>query len=249
MLKKILIKIFRLMSSFRSAYIKYVIGDKYSSARGKNDVINHFQKDEIKDCYEFFKKYFYQASFMTTGGLREYGIKEAIALEDKDNLFLEFGVFTGNSINYFSKFLDKDRIIYGFDSFVGLRENWLSSVGLKGISFNLNKKLPKVNSNCVLINGWVQDTLDAFLIEKNVKKIGFVHMDLDTYESSKYVLEKIKPFLSKNSVIIFDNLYNKIGWKIGEFKALNQVFEENEIRYEVFAYKNEQVLVRVNISN
>lgn len=162
---------------------------------------------------------------------------------------MEFGVFTENSINYISKFLDKDKIIYGFDSFIGLRENWYSSVGLKGISFNLNKKLPEVNSNCVLIDGWVQDTLSAFLIEKNVKKIGFVHMDLNTYKSSKYVLEKIKPYLSKNSVIIFDNLYNKIEWKIVEFKALNQVFKENEFKYEVFAYKNEQVLVRINELN
>ena len=59
----------------------------------------------------------------------------------------------------------------------------------------------------------------------------------------------VKPYLSKNSVIIFDNLYNKIGWKIGEFKALNQVFKQNEFKYEVFAYKNEQVLVRINDLN
>jgi len=69
-------------------------------------------------------------------------------------------------------------------------------------------------------------------------------MDLDTYESTKFVLEKIKPHLSHNSVIIFDNLYNKIGWEIGEFKALNEIFKENEYKYEVFAYKNEQVLIR-----
>ena len=84
---------------------------------------------------------------MPTDGLREYGVKEAIALEGNENFFLEFGVFTGNSINYISKFLDKNKQIYGFDSFVGLRENWHGSVGIKGISFNLNKKFPKVNSN------------------------------------------------------------------------------------------------------
>jgi len=244
MIKKILIKIFEYLSALRTAYIKYVVGEKYSSSRGENDIIYHFQKDEIYDCYQFFKEYFYEASFMPTSGIREYGIKEALALEDKNNFILEFGVFTGNSINQISKFLNKDRIIYGFDSFVGLRENWQSSVGLKGISFNLNNKLPKVNENCVLIDGWVQDTLPAFLIEKEVKNIGFVHMDLDTYESTKFVLEKIKPHLSHNSVIIFDNLYNKIGWEIGEFKALNEIFKENEYKYEVFAYKNEQVLIR-----
>ena len=47
----------------------------------------------------------------------------------------------------------------------------------------------------------------TFLKEKN-PKINFVHMDVDTYESSKFVLESIKPNLVKGSVILFDELYN-----------------------------------------
>ncbi len=182
---------------------------------------------------------------MPTDGLKEYSVREALSL-DKENFILEFGVFKGVSINYFSKFLDEDRVIYGFNSFRGLKENWKSSSGFKGVSFNLNSILPKVNDNCILIDGWVQDTLPTFLVENKVQKIGFVHMDLDTYESSKFVLEKIKPYLSHNAIIIFDDLYNKIGWRIGEFKALNDVFEENKYKYEVFAYKNEQVFIRIN---
>ena len=33
-------------------------------------------------------------------------------------------------------------------------------------------------------------------------------MDLDTMSLSKFVLEKIKPFLTKNAIILFDELYN-----------------------------------------
>ena len=37
-------------------------------------------------------------------------------------LFLEFGVFEGNSIQTISK--NTDNIVYGFDSFEGLPEKW-----------------------------------------------------------------------------------------------------------------------------
>ena len=77
------------------------------------------------------------------------------ALEHTTGDYLEFGVFTGSSFNYAMqinrklKYLgDMQTSFYGFDSFKGLKENWYSSVGLKGISFNLGGILPKVNDNC-----------------------------------------------------------------------------------------------------
>ena len=94
--------------------------------------------------------------------------------------------------------------------------------------------MPKTNSNVTLIKGWVQDTVEKFLDEKK-PKINFVHMDLDTYDSSKYVLERIKPYLVKNSIIVFDELYNYPGWDVGEYKALTEVFNENEYKYLAFA--------------
>ena len=57
-----------------------------------------------------------------------------------------------------------------------------------------NKKTLKLNSNVEPIVGWVEDTLDDFLIKYN-PKINFVHMDMDTYSSTKFTLEKIKPYL------------------------------------------------------
>ena len=60
--------------------------------------------------------------------------------------------------------------------------------------FNLDGKIPILKSNVTPIKGWVQDTLPIFLKKFN-PKINFVHMDLDTYESSKFTLEAIKPHL------------------------------------------------------
>jgi hypothetical protein len=71
--------------------------------------------------------------------------------EHKPNtLWLEFGVCTGTTINYISKFT-KDKV-YGFDSFEGLPEKWRNDCD-KG-HFNRNGVLPQVNTNVELIKGW-----------------------------------------------------------------------------------------------
>ena len=44
--------------------------------------------------------------------------------KDENFFYLEFGVWKGESINFLSSFLNKGEI-YGFDSFKGLREDWL----------------------------------------------------------------------------------------------------------------------------
>ena len=98
--------------------------------------------------------------------------------------------------------------------------------------------------NVTLIKGWVQDTVEKFLDEKK-PKINFVHMDLDTYDSSKYVLERIKPYLVKNSIIVFDELYNYPGWDVGEYKALTEVFNENEYKYLAFADEGTACAIKI----
>lgn len=153
---------------------------------------------------------------------------------------LEFGVYTGKSINFFSNYVNT---IYGFDSFEGLKEDWVGYEMQKG-TFNLNKKIPKLNPNVVSVVGWVQDTLPQFL-KKHKPKIKFVHMDLDTYKSSLFVLKKIKPYLLKNSVIAFDELYNFPGWEVGEYKALKEVFNENEYEFLAFCKEGSQAVIRI----
>ena len=90
--------------------------------------------------------------------IREYAIKTVI-LNDKSNecAYLEFGVWKGQSSNFFSKYINK---LYCFDSFEGLSEDWHGWSGVKG-QFNL-KKIPTLNSNIEVIVGLVDDTLDNF---------------------------------------------------------------------------------------
>ena len=143
-----------------------------------------YEEEQRKSSYEHFKKYFKTSIFLHDWILRRYSINKAIEndLEQK-KYYLEFGVFTGNSINFLSKHLKTK--IYGFDSFVGLKEDWKGSNWSKG-SFDLKGKIPDLNKNVIPIKGWVQDTLPKFLNEKK-PSINFVHMDMDTYATSKFV--------------------------------------------------------------
>lgn len=94
--------------------------------------------------------------------------------KNTDELWLEFGVFEGKTINYISKFTtDK---VYGFDSFEGLPEKWTDQFD-KG-AFKVSE-LPKVNDNVVLVKGWFDETLPTFIQEQNGKKVSFLHMDAD----------------------------------------------------------------------
>ena len=110
--------------------------------------------------------------------------------------------------------------------------------------FNLNKKVPKLNSNVEPVVGWVEDTLEEFLIKHN-PKINFVHLDMDTYSPTKFTMEKLKPYLVKDAIILFDQLYNYIGWENGEYKALKEVLNENEFEYKGFRVNSTQAVIQI----
>ena len=139
-----------------------------------------YKEHQAINCFEHFKKYFKNSIFLSTDKIRGYALNAAKENDNaSDYFYIEFGVFSGTSINFFSKNLNNKKI-YGFDSFEGLKEDWVGTSVPKG-TFNLNKKIPKLENNVVPIAGWIQDTLPIFLKEKN-PKINFVHMDVDTYE-------------------------------------------------------------------
>jgi hypothetical protein len=206
-----------------------------------------FKKEQIEKSFNTFKPYFLKSVVFSTSVsfddklYHKYIIEKAKENDVENNKFyLEFGVYVGKTINYFSKYVNT---IYGFDSFEGLKEDWAGTFLPKGY-FNLNKKLPKLNKNVIPIVGWVQDTLPLFL-EKYKPKINFVHMDMDTYETTKFVLTKIKPYLLKNSIIAFDELYNYPGWEFGEYKALKETFNENEYKFIAFNGDHEQAAIQI----
>ena len=195
-------------------------------------------KETLANFKEDIKKSIILNSFWK---VREYAIKTSLLNDkNKEYYYLEFGVFKGSSTNFFSKFVNK---FYCFDSFEGLEEDWHGSHIPKG-HFNLNKNIPKLNSNVEVTVGWVEDTLADFL-KKHNPKINFIHIDVDTYRPTKFILEKIKPYLVKDAIILFDELYNFVGWENGEYKALNEVFNKDEYRYKAFNLKGVNCCIQI----
>jgi hypothetical protein len=213
--------------------------------RDKFKLMKRLEDDLLNNTIENFREHFkksvlFSDTYWSTNSIvkiREYAIKKSLLNDEKkEHYYLEFGTFEGITANFFSNYLKK---LYTFDSFEGLREDWggiptqfVGTAGEMG-SFDLKKKIPNLKSNIVPIVGWVQDTLENFLEDHN-PKINFVHLDLDTYDSTKFVLERVKPYLVKNAIIIFDELYNYIGWENGEYKALIEVFKKNEYEFKAF---------------
>jgi hypothetical protein len=207
----------------------------------KKTIYDLYEEEEKIKCYNHFKKYFKNSIFLYSKEIRKYAINTALDLDKKkDGSYIEFGVGQGISINYFSKFVGE---IYGFDSFDGLREDWVGFSKSKG-SFTQFNKVPSLNNNVKIIKGWVQDTLKNFL-EKNQPKITFVHMDMDTYETSKFILENIKPYMQNEAIILFDQLYNFPAWDGGEYKALKEVFNEEDYDFKAFSIDNRRVVIKI----
>lgn len=124
-----------------------------------------------------------------------------------NTLWLEFGVASGKTINYISKFTNDK--VYGFDSFEGLPEKWRD--GFEKGAFNRNGNLPKVNKNVELIKGWFDDTIPNFIKNQN-KKVSFIHMDADLYSSTKCIFNNLKDYIDKECIIVFDELVNYPGF-------------------------------------
>lgn len=156
--------------------------------------------------------------------------------------YLEFGVFSGKTINFISATLP-DKIIYGFDSFEGLPETWRS--GFEKEKFSIRGNLPQVNENVRLVKGWFNETLPAF-VKTHPEPCAFIHVDCDLYSSTKTVFDNLKNQIVAGTVIAFDEYFNYPGWQEGEYKAFMEFVEENNLEFEYIARTDfEQVAVKI----
>jgi len=166
-------------------------------------------------------------------------LSHAMEIRPQDGLILEFGVASGRTINHISS-LTND-IVYGFDVFTGLPEDWRTGFG-EG-SFR-RADLPKVNENVRLIAGLFEDTLDDFLKDKRIKA-SLIHIDCDLYSGTKTILTKLDSLITSGTVIVFDEYFNYPGWEHHEFKAFSEyvAFKGVNYRYDSLVSKHQQVCV------
>ena len=203
-----------------------------------------YHADVAKNSYETFKNYFKNSYvFSDDNSIRSFAINEAIKKFDKESLFLEFGVFKGDSINLFAEKLKKiDAEIFGFDSFKGLKDEWMTEEFNPPGTFDLKGKKPKVERNVKLIDGLVEETAKNFF-SKNSKKIAFIHFDMDTYKSTSFVLKLLKNNFQAGTIILFDEFYGFPNWEKYEYKAFKEEIEENKFNF--IAFGSRQACIKI----
>lgn len=149
----------------------------------------------------------------------------------KEGLFLEFGVYTGSTVNHIAEAVP-DVTIHGFDSFEGLPETWRTGF-LKG-TFAMDG-LPEVRDNVTLHKGWFDEVLPGFS-EKHAGPIAFVHMDADLYSSTRTVFEMLADRFVSGTVIQFDEFFNYPAWQHGEYKAFMEFVEARGAQFDYIGY-------------
>lgn len=164
------------------------------------------------------------------------------ALEvNRAGLWLEFGVWRGESINYIAKLAPK-KIIYGLDSFEGLPVDWKhgGEHGDSVIPADYFKMycLPRVKKNVRLIKGWFNKTLPVLLAEHK-QNVAFMHIDSDVYESAKTIFDILGGGgIVPGTVIVFDEYYNYPHWQEGEYKAFQEFVQKHHVIYEFIAFNS-----------
>jgi hypothetical protein len=167
-------------------------------------------------------------------------------------VIMEFGVRWGqnlvtlNNLRGIYEPYNYSRKIIGFDTFEGFTsinsKDGKHKIIEKG-SFSVTKNyehylekilnyhenespLSHIKKNFV-IKGDATETLKRYLKEHPETVIAFAYFDMDVYEPTKKCLEMIKPYLTKGSVIGFDEINDP--HFPGETIALREVFTTHEI--------------------
>jgi hypothetical protein len=161
-------------------------------------------------------------------------IAHALKLVEVKGFYAEFGVWKGEALSFIADRIDE--VVYGFDSFEGLPEDWYPTHA-KGM-FDLGGALPDLKTrrdNVRLIKGWFEDTLPRFAREVS-GPAAFLHIDSDLYSSARTVLETLGDRLAPGTVIVFDEYLNYPGWQDGEVKAWREFCEARGVRYRYVGY-------------
>jgi hypothetical protein len=150
---------------------------------------------------------------------------------------LEFGVYSGATIQLTRNMLDESYKVFGFDTFTGLPEDWVGTDLKKG-HFDMGGKFPTLKidrGEIVFYTGLFSDTIPQYLkVEGNDKPIGLLHVDCDLYSSTVDIFTKLDHLIVKGTIIVFDDWHYNFNSKCNdhEQKAFyewvwrtNRVFE------------------------
>jgi hypothetical protein len=124
---------------------------------------------------------------------------------DQRVLYLEFGVFRGESIRWWAQALrNPNSHLHGFDSFEGLPE--CGGPWEKG-QFGVHGVIPEVPDPRVrFFKGWFSQTLRDYVPPAHETLV--INIDVDLYSSSTEVLSAAGPWLRTGTFLIFDDFHH-----------------------------------------
>ena len=169
---------------------------------------------------------------------------------DVPGCIVECGVGRGSSFFTWSRLMeifcpnDRQRRVYGFDWFEGLKFNpqdgrpvesshyveggWSAGAAVDEIrqlvSIVNEDNIISKSVRCKLIEGDVEETIPKFLDENPGLRIALLHLDMDMYKPTKAALKYLYPRVINGGVVVFDE-YGMIPWQ-GETNAADEYFAE-----------------------
>jgi hypothetical protein len=165
----------------------------------------------------------------------------------------EFGVYKATSLIRWLSLREifetsPTRKIIGFDAFGPFPTKDLKEVksdlnfiqnfekeGGDGLSIEETETILKAKSftNYELINGDVRDTLPDFLKKNNAERFSLIHLDMDVYEPTVFVLDQLYERLVTGGLIVIDD-YNTVEGAtiaIDEFIVKHPNLKIEKLRY------------------
>jgi hypothetical protein len=158
-----------------------------------------------------------------------------------EGLILEFGVFSGHTLNHIAALTDQTA--FGFDSFDGLPEDWRPDFPRGAFR---RTALPQMRANVELVVGWFEDTLPKFAAD-HPGPITLLHVDCDLYSSTKTVFHYLAKRIVSGTIIVFDEYFNYVGWRHHEYKAFQEFISSTGLSYRYIGLVpgHQQVAVQI----
>lgn len=149
---------------------------------------------------------------------------DAIAqnVAERQVLYLEFGVFRGESMRYWSRLLRNPQShLHGFDSFEGLPAGFNLLVSKGHVS--TGGQMPQIDDPRVkLFKGWFQDTLPNYIAPSH--EVLVINIDCDLYSSTAYVLDCLTSLMAPGTYLYFDEFADENH----ELRAFEEFTEKNK---------------------
>lgn len=196
---------------------------------------------EIKNIWKIENEFYHYSNITRIGKLlSQYEIYKKIIELPGD--VIEFGVFKGASLIRFLTFRnllenDYSRKIIGFDTFKEFpkQKRKEDNKFISDYTKDAGKPIPKKDlikilekkkfQNFELVEGKIEDSLKNFLQQNVSLKIALLHLDMDVYNSTKFVLNKLYDKVVKNGIIVIDD-YNAVE---GATKSTDEFIELKKI--------------------